>query len=100
MNTRTLETLRNEFEGHIYLSFHSQQEYDAFIAQAEKEDCRFGEHLPTEHLGKPWDIVSLLDGKQLAFCGTFSHMAYHSGGDNVHRIDYAKYAGGDKDYII
>lgn len=91
---RTLTDLRKSYEGHIYLSFHSQQEYDAFLTQAENEGFRFGEHLPTEHLGEPWDIISLLDGKKLAFCGTFSHMAYKCGGENVHCVDYARFAGG------
>ena len=97
---RTLENLRNKYEGHIYLSFHSQPEYDAFLAKAETEGFRFGEHLPTEYLGEPWDIVSLLDGKKLAFCGTVSRMAYGSGAENVHRVDYAKYINGADNYMI
>ncbi|WP_028505217.1 hypothetical protein [Ruminococcus sp. FC2018] len=97
---RTLENLRNKYEGHIYLSFHSQGEYDDFLAEAEREGFRFGESLPTEHLGEPWDIVSLLDGKKLAFCGMVSHTAFHSGGENVHRVGYAKFIGGDDDYLI
>ena len=97
---RTLEDLRNKYEGHIYLSFHSHSEYDDFLVRAEKEGFRFGEHLPTEHLGEPWDIVSLLDGKMLAFCGTVSHTAFHSGGENVHRVEYARFISGDDDYLI
>ena len=97
---RTLEDLRNKYEGHIYLSFHSHSEYDDFLVRAEKEGFRFGEHLPTEHLGEPWDIISLLDGKKLAFCGTVSHMAYQAGGDNIHRVEYARFIGGDDDYLI
>lgn len=91
---RTLTDLRKSYEGHIYLSFHSQQQYDAFLTRAENEGFRFGEHLPTEHIGEPWDIISLLDGKKLAFCGTFSHMAYKCGGENVHRVDYVRFADG------
>lgn len=99
-NTRTLEDLRAKLEGHIYVSFHSREEYDAFLAKAETEGSRFGEHLPTEYLGKPWDIVSLLEGKKLAFCGTASHIAYRSGAKNVHRVDYAKYVSGADDYMF
>jgi len=97
---RTLTDLRNEFKGHIYLCFRSQNEYDAFLTRAENEEFLFGKNLPTDHLGEPCDIVSLLDGKRLAFCGTFSHMAYQAGGDNVHRVVCARFSSGNKDYII
>ena len=100
MSTRTLTDLRNKFDGHIYLRFHSHSEYDDFLTRAEAEGFRFGEHLPTEHLGEPWDIVSLLDGKKLAFCATVSHMAYQAGGDNVRRADYFKYISGEDDYLF
>ena len=56
---RTLDSLRNAYEGHVYLSFNSQQEYDDFLTAAESEGYRFGEHLPTEHLGEGWDIIAL-----------------------------------------
>lgn len=100
MNNRTLERLRDAYEGHIYLSFHSQQDYDAFLKAAENEGYRFGELLPTEHLGKGYDIIALQTGKQLAFCGFISHMAYGSGDPDVHKVDYAKYAAGDDFFII
>ena len=99
MNKKTLKDLRAKFKGHIYLRFNSKDEYDAFLVQAQSEGFRFGEHLPCEYGGSFHDILALCDGKQLAFCGTFSRMAYQCGG-NVHRIDYAAYARGDADYII
>lgn len=91
---RTLDGLRNAYEGHIYLSFRSQQEYDDFLTAAEREGYRFGEHLPTEHLGESWDIISLGHGKKLAFCGFVSHMAYHSHSSEVHRVEYWEYLEG------
>lgn len=99
-NNRTLENLRQMYDGHVYLRFNNQQEYDEFLLKAENEGFSFGEHQPTEYLGKPWDIISLLEGKQLAFCGSVSHMAYNSGAVYVHRIDYAAYARSDGDYLI
>lgn len=99
-NKRTLERLRDAYEGHIYLTFHSQQDYDAFLKAAEEEGYRFGEHLPTEHLGAGYDIISLETGKQLAFCGFVSHMAFKSGQSGIYKVDYAKYAAGDDFFII
>lgn len=97
---RTLEDLRNKYKGHIYLCFNDHKEFDDFLVKAESEGYCFGEHMPTEFLGKPWDIISLLDEKQLAFCGTVSHMAYQSGGNNVRRVSYAKFADGQNDYLF
>ena len=97
---RTLDNLRNAYEGHIYLSFNSQQEYDDFLTAAEREGYRFGEHLPTEHLGEGWDIIAIENDHKLAFCGFVSHMAYNSRLSEVHRVDYAKYAAGDDCYIL
>lgn len=98
--TRTIQDLRNEFEGHVYLKFNDQNEYDGFLRAAEAEGFKFGDRMPTENIGKPWDIISVLDGKKLAFCGSMSHMAYASGAENVHRVDYNKYVSGDEAYII
>ena len=97
---RTLDSLRNAYDGHIYLSFRSQQEYDDFLTAAEREGYRFGEHLPTEHLGESWDIISLEHDHKLAFCGFVSHMAYHSRCSEVHWVAYAKYAEGEGFFII
>ncbi len=97
---RTLENLRKEFEGHIYLRFHNQQEYENCLVRAESEGFRFGEHLPTEFLGEWRDMLALCEDKQMCFCNTFSRMAYSSKAPNVHRIDYVKYIGGEEDHII
>lgn len=96
--TRTIQDLRNEFEGHVYLKFNDQNEYDEFLRTAEAEGFKFGDCMPTENIGKPWDIISVLDGKKLAFCGAVSHMAYASGAENVHRVDYTKYVNGEDSY--
>ncbi len=97
---RTLERLRNAYEGHIYLTFHNQEEYDNFLKAVEKEGYRFGQYLPTEHIGELWDIISLGYDKQLAFCGYVSHMAYKSGNRGIYRIDYVKYATGDDFFAL
>ena len=99
-NERTLEQLRAGFAGHIYLCFHSQGEYDDFLAEAEREGFRFGEHLPTEYLADVQNMLALCENKQLSFCNTFSRMAYACGGDNVRRVDYAKYISGADNYLI
>ena len=96
--TRTIQDLRNEFEGHVYLKFNDQNEYDDFLRAAEAEGYKFGELMPTSNVGKPWDIISVLDDKKLAFCGSISHMAYASGAENVHRVDYTKYVNGEDSY--
>ena len=92
---RTLDNLRNEYKGHIYLGFNSRQEYDDFLAAAENEGYLFGECLPTAHLGESWDIIALEHDHKLAFCGFVSHMAYHSRCYGVHRAANAKYAAGE-----
>ena len=92
MKSRTLEDLRAQLKGHIYLRFNSEEEYGDFLAAAQGEGFRFGEHLPCEYGGSFHDMIALCEGKQLAFCGTFSRMAYQCGGGNVHRIDYAQFA--------
>ena len=63
MNNRTLERLKDAYEGHIYLTFRSQQDYDTFLKAADEEGYRFGEHLPTDYLGEGYDIISLQIGK-------------------------------------
>lgn len=100
MNKMTLDQLRAQLKGHIYLRFRTREEYGDFLTAAQGEGFRFGEHLPCEYGGSFHDMITLCEGKQLAFCGTFSRMAYQCGGENVHRIDYAAYARGDADYII
>ncbi|MBO5576103.1 MAG: hypothetical protein J5956_07370 [Ruminococcus sp.] len=97
---RTLAQLRDSFEGHIYLHFGSEAEYEAFLVEAENEGFRFGERLPHEFSGSWHDIVALTQNKGVCFCNTFSRMAYQCGGDNVLRVEYAKYAGGEEEYII
>ena len=99
-NTRTLEKLRNSYEGHLYLSFNNQKVYDEFLKAAEDEGFRFGERLPTEHVGKGYDIIALEHRKQLAFCGFISHMAYNSRQSNIHKVDYEKYVHGDVFIIV
>ena len=97
---RTLEDLRNRFEGHIYLRFHNQREYEDCLVRAESEGFHFGEQMPREFLGEWRDILALEENNQLSLCNTFSRMAYESGAPNVHRIDYAKYIEGEEDYIF
>ncbi len=96
---RTLENLRNKFEGHIYLRFHSKEDYEDCLARAESEGFRFGEHQPTEYISEWRDMLALCENKQLCFCNTFSRMAYACNQPNVHRIDYAKYISGEE-YVI
>ena len=97
---RTLEKLRNEFEGHIYLRLHSKEEYEDSLVRAESEGFRLGEHQPTEYIGGWRDMLALCEDKLLGFCNTFTRMVYAIGAPNVHRIDYAKYIGGEEVYII
>ena len=99
-NERTLEQLRAGFAGHIYLRFNSADDYADFLAKAETEGFRFGERLPTEYLADVQNMLALCENKQLSFCNTFSRMAYACGGDNVQRVDYAKYISGADDYLI
>ena len=99
MKGRTIENLRNRFQGKIYVSLNDEKVCIDFYADAEKEGYRFGEKKPTE--SRTDDIIAIENGKRLSYVGFAGRMAYQSGGGrNFHRVDYAKYKAGDSDYMV
>lgn len=98
---RTLENLRSTISGKIYIYCDNEKIGKQFMQNAENEGYRFGKIKPTEN---GWsNIVTLEKKKQLSFVGFCGHMAFQcNGGDNgcLTRIDYEKYAKGDKDFIF
>lgn len=69
-----------------------------FYADAEEEGIKFCGEKPTDK--KPTDIIALLPNGDLCFVGWAGHMCYHNCKDGVIRIDYAKYADGEAEYLI
>ena len=100
---RTLDELRNSLPGKIFLRLGDAQTKQAFAEDANAEGYRFGETQPTREALE--SIVALKYGKQLAYVGSVGRIAFQcNGGDNAkgtfHRIDYAKYKRGDKDFYF
>lgn len=69
-----------------------------FYTDAEEEGITFCGEKPTEK--KPTDIIALLPNGEICFVGWAGHMCYHNCKDGVIRIDYAKYADGEAEYLI
>ena len=100
---RTLHDLRNKLQGRIYIYLKDAETEKQFAEAAEKEGYRFGSIAPTQ--AAPDDLIALKDNDLLAHVGFVGRIAFQcNGGSNAkgtfHRIDYAKYAAGEKSFII
>ncbi len=98
---RTLHDLRNKLQGKIYIYLKDADTKKQFAQAAEKEGYRFGDIAPTQ--AAPDDLIAMKDNEQLAHVGFVGRIAFQcNGGSNpkgsFHRIDYAKYAAGEKRY--
>ena len=98
---RTIENLRNTVDGKLYIYCDNERTGKQFMQNAENEGYRFGKIKPTEN---GWsNIVAVEKRKQLSFVGFCGHMNFQcNGGDGggLTRIDYEKYASGDKNFIF
>lgn len=101
MNNRTLEEIRNNLAGKIYVYLKDENVARRFLKDAEAEGFLFGKKKPTE--SQPENIIALNRNKQLSYVGTMGRMAFQcNGGDDAkgkfHRIDYYRYVNGYEDF--
>ncbi len=72
MKKKSIENLRNSFDGKVYVRFSSEEVFHRFLSDAESEGYTLGGKRP--------------------------NMACRAGGENIHVVDYEKYTNGDDDY--
>lgn len=99
---RTIRNLREKFEGKIFVYLADEKIRKEFAEDAEKEGFTIGGQKPTE---RDIDEIMSLHEDTLTFVGGIGRMEFMANGGsnekgNFHRVDYAKYKGGEKDYII
>ncbi len=83
----------------VYFYMKDEETCRRFYQEAEREGILFGGGKPTNK--EPTDLVALLPEGGICYVGWAGHMCYYHGGmKGVIRIDYAKYANGENDYII
>ena len=93
---RTIEELRNNIEGKIYIRLNNEEIGKRFLEDAEKEGYKFGSIKPTDN---HWsDIVAVETDKQLSYVGAMGRIGIQC--QNGAYIDYEKYTHGENDYII
>ena len=102
MSERTLSALRNSFEGKVYIIIKGEELQKQFLNDAEHEGFHFGTIKPTG--SSTDDVIALEPNKQLSYVGFAGRDAIQfNGGNNAevqfHLIDYAKFMGGDEDYL-
>lgn len=100
---RTLHNLRESLSGKIYLYLGDAETRKQFAEDANLEGYRFGETKPT--VENVESIIALKGNCQLNYVGYVGTIDFQcNGGSNAkghfHRIDYAKYKRGDKDYYF
>ena len=98
---RTLTALRDSLQGRIYVFLKDEKTKAEFLADAKAEGWSFGDTGLPDVLRD--DIIAVNGNKQLCYVGFVGHTAFGCGGGNAtdgqfHRVDYAKYKQGDKDY--
>lgn len=83
----------------VYFYMKDKETCQRFYQEAEQEGITFCGKKPTNK--ETTDIVALLPEGEICYVGWAGHMCFHNGGiSGVVRIDYAKYADGEDDFII
>lgn len=100
---RTLENLRNNLKGKIHVYLKDGETMRRFFTDADEQGWKFGSIKPSECTLD--NIVALEEDKQLSYLGIAGRICFQTnGGSNLkgtyHRIDYAKYKRGDKNYYF
>ena len=98
MKKKSIESLRNSFDGKVYVRFSSEEVFRRFLEGAESEGYTLGGKRPAEAAVSS-DIKAVEYDKTISNCGVISHIACHAGGENIHVIDYEKYINGDDNFI-
>lgn len=92
---RSIEKMRSEFSGKLYVFFKDQETGERFLRDAEKEGYLFGKSKPTD---KEWaDMIAVEKDKTLSYVGAVGRMAYQAG--QAVGINYNKYIAGESDYF-
>ena len=95
---RSIEALRNQFGGTIYVILKGNNIEDRFFTDAENEGYRFGDLHPLENPRS--NVISIEENKQLAYVGAVGKIRIMCDrSSDFHMIDYAKYINGDNDYL-
>lgn len=94
-NLRSIEKLRSEFDGKLYLFSNDQEIGERLLNDAEKEGYLFGKVKPSE---KQWsDMIAVNKDKTISYVGIIGRIAYQTG--EATGIDYKKYVSGEDDYM-
>ena len=99
---RTIKNLREKFEGKIFVYLADEKTRKEFAEDAEAEGFTIGGQKPTE---RGVDEIMSLHEDVLTFVGGIGRMEFMANGGShskgrFHRVDYAKYKSGEKNYII
>ena len=95
---RTIENLRNNLEGKVYVWFETDDVAKRFMEDADAEGYLIGGKRPIE-VKTPQDFMAIEKDKQISHLSTSGHAAIGANADNVRIVDYAKYVNGEKDYF-
>ena len=102
MSERTLKELRNSLKGKIHIYLKDTKTAMQFLIDAEKEGFKIGKRKPTEC---DTDTFFSLGSKQLSYLNSIGRICFQCNGGTgsegkYHRIDYAKFKCGDRDYYF
>lgn len=93
---RTIEQIRNNTKGKLYVFCKDTETERRFLEDAKKEGYMFGSIKPTE--SHRANIIAVEDDKQLSHVATIGRINFRSG-DGVTRIDYDKYINNQDNYL-
>lgn len=94
---RTLNELRNNLSGKIYLYLKDEKTKKEFISAARSEGYKFGKEGLPENVTD--NIISLKKNKNLCYVGYIGRIEFQCAESRyLHRIDYAKYSAGYEQY--
>ena len=83
----------------VYFYMKDKETCQRFYRDAEREGITFCGQKPTQK--ETTDIIALLPEGEICYVGCAGHMCFHHGGmEGVIRIDYAKYADNDEEFIL
>lgn len=100
---RTIKNLVNQNNGKVYVYLANDEIGNKFMQQAEDEGFTFNDGVkPTSRCYA--EIMAVNDNYTINFVGSVGRMAFGSGAETVNgqkllRVDFAKYASGESDYL-
>ena len=100
---RTIKNLVNQNNGKVYVYLANDEIGNKFMQQAEGEGFTFNDGAkPTSRCYA--EIMAVNDNYTINFVGSVGRIAFGSGAETVNgqkllRVDFAKYANGESDYL-